>query len=791
MANETSNPLFASQWYLKNTGQRGPAGIDINISPVWLDYTGTGIIVAVNDDGMDLTHPDLVGNILTNKVFDSERQTTGQGFVTTANTTHEHGTVVGSIIGMANNGIGGVGVAYDAKLVPGTHSGGAASAFLANLASGASVSCNSWGSDPAFSDNPSAGGTADNQAVAAALLRCVTEARDGLGMVIEVSGGNERGNKADAAMVHFNSARYIISVGAVNDQGVVTDYSTPGASLLVTAPGGVGAPDQSVNSGYGIVSADIQSDKGYNKTAGVAGDYAYQNQGTSYSGPMVSGISALMLQANPRLGFRDVSDILAMTARKNDLASPSWVATKGGNWNMTDMHFSRDYGFGLVDAAAAVHLAESWTVAAGTVTNWVSKDAVSSAAPAAIPEGGSALTVTATMADNIRMDRVEVLLELDAVAPSQLMATLTSPNGTTVTLFDAPLTRPLKDGAPDMTVAETAWPGVFTIGATAFLGESSQGTWTIKLYDKVTSTTATYKSATVRAWGSNITTDDNLVFTNEFTGTKTLTDAAGTDTLNAAALSTAVTLDLRAGAKSTLTTGDVTLAEGTVIENAIGGDGADTLTGNDLNNTLRGNRGNDAIDGGSGSDTAVYRGLESDYTITVTATGYTISGGTEGTDTLTNVEFAKFANTTRALTPTKAITYSTTTFTEAVANDGSITATSTLTLAFDTFVGNVGAALGTVTNTPAGLTAVLVKASDTTATLSFTGSATAHANANDISNLTVTLGDAAFTGGNAAAVTGATKNNLVVDFADPANRAPTLTQPLTLSFASKVDYATG
>ena len=650
MANETNNPLLASQWYLKNTGQRGTAGIDINISPVWLDYTGRGIIVAVNDDGMDLTHPDLVGNILAASVFDSERQTTGDGFVATTNTTSDHGTVVGSVIAMANNGIGGVGVAYDAKLAPSTYSGGSASAFLANLASGASVSCNSWGSDPAFSDNPSAtNGTAENIAFAAAMLRCVTEARNGLGMVIEVSGGNERGNAADAAMVNFNSARYIISVGAVDDQGKATAYSTPGASLLVTAPGGVGAAEQSVDSGYGIVSADIQGISGYNKTDGAAGDYAYQNQGTSYSGPMVSGVAALMLQANAKLGFRDVADILAMTARKTDLASTSWINTGGSNWNMTGMHFSRDYGYGLVDATAAVHLAESWTVTAGTVANWISKDAVSSAPQAAIPEGGSALTVSAAMADNIRMDRVEVLLELDAASPSQLMATLTSPSGTTVTLFDQPLNHPLKDGAQDLTVPEVAWPGVFTIGTTAFLGESSLGEWTVRLYDKVAETTATYKSVTVRAWGSNITTNDNLVFTNEFTGNKTLTDATGTDTLNAAAISSAVTLDLRANAKSILSTGEVTLAAGTIIENAIGGDGADTLTGNDLGNTLRGNRGNDALDGGSGTDTAVYRGSRSDYALTKTASGWTVGSSFEGTDTIQNVERLKFSDATVAV----------------------------------------------------------------------------------------------------------------------------------------------
>jgi hypothetical protein len=108
------------------------------------------------------------------------------------------------------------------------------------------------------------------------------------------------------------------------------------------------------------------------------------------------------------------------------------------------------------------------------------------------------------------------------------------------------------------------------------------------------------------------------------------------------------------------------------------------------------------------------------------------------------------------------------TFSEAYANDGSIPFVSTLTISNDTYMGTNGEALsgGVVSNVPPGLTAVLTKTGDTTATLSLTGNATAHANANDIANLTVSLSDATFTLGNAAIVTGAFKNDIVVDFID-------------------------
>ena len=58
-----TDSLVSSQWHLNNTGQTGgTAGIDINVSAVWDDYTGAGVSVAVYDDGVDFTHSDLDGN---------------------------------------------------------------------------------------------------------------------------------------------------------------------------------------------------------------------------------------------------------------------------------------------------------------------------------------------------------------------------------------------------------------------------------------------------------------------------------------------------------------------------------------------------------------------------------------------------------------------------------------------------------------------------------------------------------------------------------------------------------
>ncbi len=648
-----SDPLFGSQWPLVNTGLRGPTQrLDLNLLPAWqLGYNGAGVRVAINDDGIDLAHPDLAPNIELASVYDTSRDTTGDGFVGTNN---KHGTVVGSIVGMAANSIGGVGIAYKATLIPAfamsTVPNASAKLFAANIAARVDVSVNSWGADSAFEENFGVSGNKDNQAWGAELLRAATIGRNGLGMVIEVSAGNERDNRADAALSNFTGNKVTISVAAVDEAGVVTSYSTPAASNLVAAFGGVRSAAQSENSGFGVVAADIQSTAGYNETSGAAGDYAYQNQGTSYSGPMVGAAAALMLQANPALGFRDVSSILAMTARQTDSTNASWVTNGSATWNLGGMHFSRDYGYGVVDIAAAVRLAQSWASPAATMANWVKAESGPTTQQVRpIPETAEQpLNVTAHVADNVRIDRVEFDLNLSANAPSELRAEIISPSGTTVTLFDRPLTRPLlESGEPDSQATESAWPSTFTIGSTAFMGEASSGTWTLKLTDLVTGNGASFNQFVVRAWGSSLSTDDQYIFTDEFAHERTLVDSAGIDTLNAAATSKKVVLDLSGTTNSQVGAHVLRLAAGSTIEHAIGGAGDDILMGNVAANRLRGNEGNDTIDGGGGIDTAVYAMARSAATINVLADRITVAANStsyEGTDTLSSIERLQFAD---------------------------------------------------------------------------------------------------------------------------------------------------
>ena len=185
---------------------------------------------------------------------------------------------------------------------------------------------------------------------------------------------------------------------------------------------------------------------------------------------------------------------------------------------------------------------------------------------------------------------------------------------------------------------------------------------------------ALYDIAAVQyLYGANTATrigDDRYAFaSNTVAVSQAIWDAGGTDTIDAGGQASAVTIDLTAGAFSSIgpngsggrAVDNVAIAAGVTIENAVGGSGNDILIGNSANNlltggagddTLTGGAGDDTLQGGGGTDTAVYNGSRASYTVTVTADGATISGGGgEGTDTLTDVEYALFADIRISLLP--------------------------------------------------------------------------------------------------------------------------------------------
>ena len=122
------------------------------------------------------------------------------------------------------------------------------------------------------------------------------EGRNGLGIVFVFAAGNNYPQGGNTNLKKFLQERFVIAVGAVREDGQRARYSAVGASLFVTAPGG----DHIYESRYRIAQAG-----GGCKASGM---------GTSIACPVVTGVIALMLEANPQLSWRDVQHIIAKTS---------------------------------------------------------------------------------------------------------------------------------------------------------------------------------------------------------------------------------------------------------------------------------------------------------------------------------------------------------------------------------------------------------------------------------------------------------------------------------------------
>jgi len=164
-------------------------------------------------------------------------------------------------------------------------------------------------------------------------------------------------------------------------------------------------------------------------------------------------------------------------------------------------------------------------------------------------------------------------------------------------------------------------------------------------------------------------------------------------------------------------------------------------------------------DGGAGTQSLITETTLAAGTYIAVIYGYTTASG--------NVQFTV----TGTPPPTPVLTWSATSFTEAAANDGSISTVVNLTLTDETF-----ATVGTLVdgadflnaNVPAGLTVSIVTTSTTAATVTLTGNATAHQNINDVANMDITFLNPAFTGGVASDVLNYSQSAITVDFNDNA-----------------------
>jgi Ca2+-binding RTX toxin-like protein/subtilisin-like proprotein convertase family protein len=602
-----TDPLLASQWHLRNNT---PGLLDLNVLGVWNPsegpaYTGAGTRTVVIDDGFDYTHSDLAANYDQTLDFDFEFNTLDPfGAASDA-----HGTAVSGIIGADNNGTGAVGVAYDTSLVGYRTAGLISDAWLQDIRDAISFAATNALGDVANISQGIANDAASEFGVGYNAVRfdeietsigtAVNTGRGGLGMSIVKSAGNSRGDNYDVNADDWTNDTRQVVVGAVDQDGFVSSYSSYGAALLVSA---FGTPGE-------VVTTDRVGAAGYNGS-----DFTYGFNGTSSAAPMVTGVISLMYDANGALGWRDVQSILASSARQvgSEVGAGiagseryAWNFNAAGTWNGGGMHFSNDYGYGLVDALAAVRLAETWLLGnstAQTTSNEFTNTMDVLNASTVIPDGNATgLSFTGNAIFDDTVDRVTVQMTLNTTFTGDLEVYLTSPDGT-VSLLIADT-----GGGNDFN-------GTWTFESQAFRGERAAGNWTVRVVDDAGGDALTVSDIVIRTFGS-ATTNDRYVYTNEYSDyagtfshfTNVSDSNGGNDTVNASAVSSSSTINLD-GSVSTIDGVGVTFAN---IENAIGGDASDNINGDGSDNLLYGMRGNDIINGGGGVDT-LYGGWGND-----------------------------------------------------------------------------------------------------------------------------------------------------------------------------------
>lgn len=583
-----TDPLYASQPFLTVIG---------DIETIWDEFNGDGVHVGVYDDGLEYTHEDLAANYDSSLHFQHSGITydpfplsSGDG----------HGTACAGIIGaVGQNGIGGVGVAWGVTMTGVNFLEGLPnqSVETASLAWGQSfdIISNSWGRTPLYGSyqNLTDTSSAVYDEVFNGMEVAIENGRGGLGTVIVQAAGNDT---LDANADGVNASRYTTSIAATELDGFVADYSNYGLSILVSAPAENHTTDLTGSDGY------------------TNGNYTTDFDGTSAATPVVSGVVALMLEANEDLGWRDVQDILAISASHTGSAiggaaqgfeQSFWGVNSATNWNGGGMSFNLSYGFGMVDAFSAVRMAEAWLVMNGDAqdsSNEVS-DRFSIVDGQAITDNA---TITSTMTigagDNMYVEDLMVTIDLTHTFIGDLTIVLYAPDG-------SPLPLSINQGG------SANFNGSWTFGVTALLGaEVIAGDWTLAITDSETGDTGFLSGWEMEFFGQTLKnntvhhiTDDFLMYAAVNASRSIISDTNGgkNDWLNMAAIAGDITLDLEADGTGEVRvdgTAWASIANGSDIENAFGGDGNDDIAGNASKNEIHGARGNDEIGGYAGDD---------------------------------------------------------------------------------------------------------------------------------------------------------------------------------------------
>ncbi|MGX5056789.1 S8 family peptidase [Enterobacter asburiae] len=366
LTTRTAFAIHNNQWHLKKTTIKYEAEIDqsANVEDAHKHTEGAGVIIAIIDDGVDIRHPEFSGKLVGEQNF-----STGNKKNPSPRRGDLHGTACAGIA-CASGIFGASGVAPQARLMPlrlvediGSYL--EAKAFIWAVDHGADIISCSWGpKDSVWANSHKNNETRKIMPMPAstrlALEYAREKGRNGKGCIIVFAAGN--GNESvDRDM--YASNENVIAVASCNDRGKRCVYSDYGKAIWCCFPSG-DLYDFHLNPylplSPGIWTTDISlKNRGYNKgdihLGDSFGNYINNFSGTSASCPGVAGVAALMLSVAPELKAQQVKDIIKQTCTK--------IGKIGAGYDRNG--HSIYYGYGRIDAAAAVESAMKYSSAMG------------------------------------------------------------------------------------------------------------------------------------------------------------------------------------------------------------------------------------------------------------------------------------------------------------------------------------------------------------------------------------------------------------------------------------------
>lgn len=483
-----SDEQFTSQWHLYSKTTTAPdvdPQADASVYEAWQYTKGSrDIVVAVLDDGFELSHPDFqgVGKVVHPVDFtgNDDQPLPGQG--------DYHGTPSAGVAIAEENGEGSVGAAPGCAFMPVRFPLGASDAWLIDIfrfvSERAHIASCSWGMIPG--NYPLNTGVYQTFAELAR-----TGGKDGKGLVIVFAAGNydaplaetvnyqvrwlgrnAQGNSqiftATGTLVNgFPAHPDTIAVSSITSLQKKALYSNWGREISVTAPSNNFNPLQPWTKlpGRGITTTDNEY-YGDDFTPGKR--YTNSFGGTSSAAPLVSGICGLVKSVNPGLGAGEIKEIIEQTADKveDNSSDPIYGHAKG---NYQNGH-SEWFGFGRINALRAVQEAVDRLQPSSIAEQ-------ENSSPLNIPDNFPAgVTSVIGVSAGGPVAAVEVMVDISHSWIGDLEVSLLSPLGSRAMLHQR------SGGSADnlsrtYTLADTSSLG-------GLLGEPAAGDWQLQVADR-------------------------------------------------------------------------------------------------------------------------------------------------------------------------------------------------------------------------------------------------------------------------------------------------------------------